>query len=80
MMKMPFVLDYLIDMGPGAGIHGGHVITQRDTRKVFTCDKSITAQNMSGKRSIAIPTTRRALEKRGKQKKFYALLVQRPII
>jgi len=66
--------DYLIDMGPGAGIHGGHVITQGIPEKVFTCDKSITAQYMSGKRSIAIPTTRRTGKTRGKQKEVLRII------
>ncbi|HOO52112.1 MAG TPA: excinuclease ABC subunit UvrA, partial [Alphaproteobacteria bacterium] len=51
--------DHLIDMGPGAGIHGGTVIAEGSPDKVFACEKSITAQYMSGKRCIEIPKERR---------------------
>ena len=51
--------DYLIDMGPGAGVHGGEVIAAGTPQQVEKCAKSITAQYLTGKRSIPIPATRR---------------------
>src|ERR1700691_719552 len=52
--------DYLIDMGPGAGVHGGHVIAQGTPQEVERNPKSITAQYLTGKRKIPIPLMRRS--------------------
>ena len=51
--------DYLIDIGPGAGVHGGEVIAAGTPAQVEKCAKSITAQYLTGKRFIAIPPERR---------------------
>ncbi|HEU0117158.1 MAG TPA: excinuclease ABC subunit UvrA [Alphaproteobacteria bacterium] len=51
--------DYLIDMGPGAGVHGGEVIAAGTPAQVLKNPKSITAQYLTGKKSIAIPDERR---------------------
>ncbi len=51
--------DYIIDIGPGAGIHGGEVICAGTPKKVMSCDKSLTGQFLSGKRAIAVPEKRR---------------------
>ena len=51
--------DYLIDMGPGAGVHGGEVIAAGTPAEVMKSTKSITAQYMSGKKSIPMPEERR---------------------
>ncbi|PCI56115.1 MAG: excinuclease ABC subunit A [Alphaproteobacteria bacterium] len=51
--------DHLIDMGPGAGIHGGEIVAQGTPEEVFQCKDSITAQYMRGEREIPIPTKRR---------------------
>ncbi|MDD3181375.1 MAG: excinuclease ABC subunit UvrA [Alphaproteobacteria bacterium] len=51
--------DYLIDMGPGAGIHGGHVVAAGTPPRVLKCKESLTAQYLTGKKSIPIPTRRR---------------------
>ena len=51
--------DYLVDMGPGAGIHGGHVIAAGTPEEVFKNKKSITADYMTGRRGISVPTERR---------------------
>ncbi len=51
--------DYLIDMGPGAGIHGGEVIAAGTPEEVFANKKSVTADYMTGRKSIAVPATRR---------------------
>jgi excinuclease ABC subunit A len=51
--------DHLIEMGPGAGIHGGQVVVQGQLADVLKCKASPTGQFLSGKRSIALPKTRR---------------------
>jgi excinuclease ABC subunit A len=50
--------DWLVDMGPGAGEHGGHVIAEGTADKVQRNKKSITGQYLSGARGIAIPERR----------------------
>ncbi|MDX6427508.1 MAG: excinuclease subunit, partial [Gaiellaceae bacterium] len=50
--------DWLVDMGPGAGAHGGHVIAEGTADKVQRNKKSITGQYLSGARGIAIPPRR----------------------
>ncbi len=66
--------DYLIDMGPGAGIHGGQVIAEGTPEKVFACEESITAQYMSGKREIEVPKDRRLGKMRGKKQELLKLV------
>ncbi|QZA81931.1 excinuclease ABC subunit UvrA [Deefgea piscis] len=51
--------DWLIDMGPGAGVHGGEVIAYGKPDDVFNNPNSVTGQFMTGKRKIAMPATRR---------------------
>ena len=51
--------DYLLDIGPGAGIHGGRVIASGTPEEVIKVPESITAQYLSGKLKIAVPKTRR---------------------
>jgi excinuclease ABC subunit A len=51
--------DYLIDIGPGAGVHGGEVIASGTPEEVEKCAKSITAQYLTGKRFIPVPPERR---------------------
>ncbi len=50
--------DHLIDIGPGAGVHGGQVIAQGTPKQVFANKNSITGQFMSGKRGIQVPEKR----------------------
>ena len=52
--------DHLIEMGPGPGVHGGTVVVQGTFADVLKCKSSPTGQFLSGKRSIAMPATRRA--------------------
>ncbi len=54
--------DYLIDVGPGAGIHGGNIISEGIPQKVFKDPKSITGQYLSGKKQIEIPSKRRKID------------------
>ncbi len=51
--------DYLVDIGPGAGIHGGQLIAAGTPQEVMACENSITGQYLSGKRSIPVPDSRR---------------------
>jgi excinuclease ABC subunit A len=50
--------DWLVDMGPGAGLHGGEVVAEGPARKVERTAKSTTGQFLAGKRSIAVPERR----------------------
>jgi excinuclease ABC subunit A len=50
--------DWLVDMGPGAGEHGGQVVAEGPAAKVARNAKSVTGQFLSGKRAIAIPDRR----------------------
>ena len=50
--------DWLVDMGPGAGEHGGHVVAEGTAAKVEKNKKSVTGQFLSRKRQIAIPERR----------------------
>lgn len=50
--------DYVIDIGPGAGVHGGEVVAQGTPKQVMANKQSITGQYLSGKRSIAVPSKR----------------------
>ncbi len=51
--------DFIVDVGPGAGIHGGEIVVSGTPDQVAACDRSITGAYLSGRRSIAVPTTRR---------------------
>jgi excinuclease ABC subunit A len=51
--------DYVIDLGPGAGVHGGHIVTQGSPEEVCRDDASITGQYLSGRLDIPIPAVRR---------------------
>ena len=52
--------DHLIDLGPGAGKHGGEVIAEGTVAEVMKVEKSVTAQYLTGKRSIPMRAARRA--------------------
>ena len=52
--------DHVIDMGPGAGEHGGSVIAQGSPQEICAHPDSLTGQYLSGRREIALPKTRRA--------------------
>ena len=51
--------DYLIDVGPGAGVFGGEIVAAGTPKQVARNSKSITGQYLSGKRAIPVPTERR---------------------
>ena len=51
--------DYVVDLGPGAGVHGGEVVCQGTVDNLVKCKKSLTGQYLSGKKSIPLPKQRR---------------------
>lgn len=51
--------DHIVDIGPGAGIHGGNVIYNGPVEGLLQCKESITGQYLSGKRQVPIPAFRR---------------------
>jgi len=51
--------DYLLDIGPGAGVHGGHVVAAGTPDEVANNPESVTGQYLSGKQMIAVPKKRR---------------------
>jgi excinuclease ABC subunit A len=53
--------DHIVDMGPGAGAHGGDVVFQGTPEEIIKDDKSLTGRFLSGKDSIAMPATRRSI-------------------
>jgi excinuclease ABC subunit A len=57
--------DYVVDLGPGAGVHGGSVVAEGTPREILVNPASITGQYLSGKRQIALPRLRtpRSLDK-----------------
>jgi excinuclease ABC subunit A len=50
--------DYVLDVGPGAGVHGGHIVACGTPEEIINSDASLTGQYLSGKQSIAVPGTR----------------------
>jgi excinuclease ABC subunit A len=50
--------DFVVDIGPGAGVHGGEVVAMGDTTSIINSPKSITGQFLSGARGIAVPKKR----------------------
>ena len=51
--------DYVVDIGPGAGEHGGEVVAAGTAEEIMKCERSITGQYLSGKRRIPVPEKRR---------------------
>ncbi len=51
--------DYIVDVGPGAGVHGGEIVFAGTVEKLLKCRKSITGQYLSGKKKIELPQQRR---------------------
>ncbi|VAW91032.1 Excinuclease ABC subunit A, partial [hydrothermal vent metagenome] len=50
--------DYVVDIGPGAGVHGGEIIAEGTPAQILKNPKSVTGQYLSGKKSIAVPEQR----------------------
>ncbi len=51
--------DHIVDIGPGAGINGGHVVAQGSIEDICACPESVTGQYLSGRKSIPVPQARR---------------------
>ncbi|MBI1239456.1 MAG: excinuclease ABC subunit UvrA [Alphaproteobacteria bacterium] len=60
--------DYLVDMGPGAGIHGGEVVAEGSPADIMACPESLTGQYLSGVKQVPVPAERRAISKARKLK------------
>jgi len=58
--------DHLLDMGPGAGVHGGEVVFSGPVSGIVECEKSLTGAFLSGRRRIEVPARRR-IKKRGQK-------------
>jgi excinuclease ABC subunit A len=54
-----YAADYIIDMGPGAGIHGGYIICAGDIGEIKQCDDSLTGQYLAGSKQIELPAARK---------------------
>ncbi|MBS1188173.1 MAG: uvrA [Burkholderiaceae bacterium] len=54
--------DHIVDMGPGAGVHGGHVVAQGSLADILKNENSLTAQFLNGTRRIAVPQQRQPFD------------------
>ena len=52
--------DFIVDVGPGAGSHGGEIVAAGTLEDIINCPRSVTGQYLSGVKKIPVPTTRRA--------------------
>ena len=55
--------DHVVDIGPGAGVHGGHIVAQGTPEEIMASAESITGQYLTGVRQIPLPKVRRARDK-----------------
>jgi excinuclease ABC subunit A len=56
--------DHVIDIGPGAGVHGGEIIAEGTPKEIMAHAESLTGQYLTGKREIPLPAARRKIDKR----------------
>ena len=61
--------DYIVDVGPGAGVHGGRIVAQDTAEEIIACEESATGQYLSGRKQIPVPVQRR--KGNGKTVKFF---------
>ena len=54
-----YAADYIVDVGPGAGIHGGEIVCTGTVKDIIKCKKSITGAYLSGRKKIPVPEERR---------------------
>ena len=54
-----YASDFIVDIGPGAGVHGGEVVCAGPVETIKACERSVTGQYLSGKKKIPVPQTRR---------------------
>ena len=52
--------DWIVDVGPGAGMHGGEIVYSGPVDEIVNCERSVTGQYLSGKKHIPVPAVRRA--------------------
>ena len=64
--------DWIVDVGPGGGEHGGHVVLSGTYDELFKNKRSITGDYMAGRREIEVPATRRPVDKKRRVKVFGA--------
>ena len=65
-----YAADHIVDVGPGAGIHGGNIVCQGTVEDIKKCKESLTGQYLSGAKAIPVPEKRR--EGNGKTLKIYS--------
>jgi excinuclease ABC subunit A len=56
--------DHVVDIGPGAGVHGGHIIAEGTPAEIMAHPESLTGQYLTGKRAVPLPPERRKIDKR----------------
>jgi len=56
--------DYVVDMGPAAGVHGGHIVAQGTPAEIMASPASLTGQYLTGMKQIPLPGRRRAIDKK----------------
>ncbi len=56
--------DYIVDIGPGAGVHGGEIVAQGTLEEIKEHPKSLTGRYLSGKEAISVPTKRQSINKK----------------
>ncbi|MGM9899974.1 MAG: excinuclease ABC subunit UvrA [Bacilli bacterium] len=54
--------DYIVDVGPYAGVHGGNIVAQGTIEEIMACPDSITGDYLSGRRAIKVPTERKTAD------------------
>ena len=54
-----YAADHIVDVGPGAGIHGGEIVCTGDVEAIKSCENSVTGQYLSGRRCVPVPEKRR---------------------
>ena len=59
-----YAADHIVDVGPGAGIHGGQIVAQGTAEEIMQIPESITGQYLSGRKKIAMPVSRRPVTDR----------------
>ena len=55
--------DYIVDIGPGAGVHGGNIVAQGDLQKILSSKESLTGKYLQGELSIPVPQQRVVMQK-----------------
>ena len=51
--------DWIVDVGPGAGLHGGYIVAEGTAEQIKACPESLTGQYLSGKKAVPVPASRR---------------------